>query len=184
VEAHSDIVVAVGNGLRSPGHFPRRSSFGFHGDLSHGGISGNDCFVLFCFRVVCPSCRNKIFSGGMKNTERVRHVKTMTTNFPLRANHLCIDSRILRFRLSFPLSSTMLSLMTVTGDDSGINDSLDVESDRFIIFLDYLWLYATKKDTTNSYGLLEDADCYSKTQMPMQWRTIGVLPHCKYQRLQ
>ena len=168
VEAHSDIVVAVGNGLRSPGHLPRRSSLGFHGDLSHGGISGNDCFVLFCFRVVCPSCRNKIFNGGMKNTERVRHVKTMTTNFPLRANHLCIDSRILRFRLSFPLSSTMLSLMTVTGDDSGINDSLDVESDRFIIFLDYLWLFATK-NAQQPARIASDANAvaYNRSAAPL-----------------
>lgn len=140
MDAHSDIVVAVGNALRSPGHLPRRSSFGFHGDLIHGGISGNACFVWFRFRVVCLSFRNKIFSGGMKNTDRVRHVTTMTTNFPLRASHLWIYSSKPPCRLRFPLSSTMLSLRTVTGDDlendAGSNDSLDVESDRFIIFLD------------------------------------------------
>lgn len=122
------MVVAVGNGLRSPGHFPRRSSFGFHGDLSHGGIMSRDdddddsLFLLGCVCVVCPSsssCRNKIsFSGGMKNTDSVRDAKTMTTIFPLRANHRCIESNMVPCRLCFPLSSIMLLLSprTITGD--------------------------------------------------------------------
>ena len=38
VDAHSEIVVASLNGFKSPGHFPRRSSFVFHGELEQGGI--------------------------------------------------------------------------------------------------------------------------------------------------
>lgn len=129
------MVVAVGKGLRSPGHLPRRSSFGFHGDLTHGGISGDACFCCFCVCSVCVACRIKIFSGGMKNTDRVRHTMTMTTDFPFRANHLN-DSSMLPCRLRFSLASTMLSPPRTIGveDEDGSNDFLDEGSDRLIIF--------------------------------------------------
>ena len=67
MEAHSDIDLAALYGFKSPGHLPTRFSFGFHGDLLHGGIivvSDNDdddavdcvCFVCCCCVVLLLRC--------------------------------------------------------------------------------------------------------------------------------
>jgi len=60
VEAHSDIDLAALYGFKSPGHLPTRFSFGFHGDLLHGGIvvvsdndADDDAADFFCFVFCC-----------------------------------------------------------------------------------------------------------------------------------
>jgi hypothetical protein len=74
-EAQSDTVVASSYGFKSPGHFPRRSSLGFHGDRSHGGT--NEATVLLV----------RTWNGGRMNTDRKQANAKTTMNFPLRAIH-------------------------------------------------------------------------------------------------
>jgi hypothetical protein len=60
VVAQSEMVVAETNGFKSPGHFPRMSSFCFHGCASHGGMDSVVGIVNFVGRKDSESASKKI----------------------------------------------------------------------------------------------------------------------------
>lgn len=121
VDAHCDIVVASGYGLRSPGHLPCRFSFSFQGDDGQGGICNVCCCVLLFAGAVAEALLtvspNINFIKGNKNTEHTANTTMTTISLPIGVRW-CF--------LSLPLWSTSFV------DDEGAALE-DVDPNRFIM---------------------------------------------------
>jgi len=88
LDAHEESVVASLYGFRSPGHFPWRFSFSFHGVEGHRGICNACCWNVFGFVDVLDH-PTIIPKGGRRNTDSINAVAAITIFFPLHAIHLC-----------------------------------------------------------------------------------------------
>lgn len=84
----------------------------FHGVVGQGGICNVGCCCVVVAVTVLDTAEargcvvvgvladsfNITFNGGIQNTERMRKVAKITTDFPLRAIHRWVDSSMLPWR--------------------------------------------------------------------------------------